>query len=87
MMEQLRKRIFKKRIVRRITFYIVNGVSIDVNSYALLRPTLPGAITWLDSVTNLPLKHFITERSSFCADTGALIDNSTKRSHPYKKSV
>ncbi|KAG6506080.1 hypothetical protein ZIOFF_031395 [Zingiber officinale] len=56
MKDQLRKRIFNKRKVRTLTFSIINGISIQVNTYALIRPTLPGATIWLDSVTNLPLK-------------------------------
>ncbi|BBG93503.1 KU70 homolog [Prunus dulcis] len=81
MKDQLRKRMFKKRLVRKITFSIANGLSIQLSSYALIRPTLPGAITWLDSVTNRPLK---TERSFICADTGALVQGSAKRFQPYK---
>ncbi|XP_028759663.1 ATP-dependent DNA helicase 2 subunit KU70 [Neltuma alba] len=81
MKDQLRKRMFKKRIVKRIKFTVVNGLSIEVNSYALIRPTVPGKITWLDSVTNRPLK---TERSFICADTGSLLEGPTKRFLPYK---
>ncbi|PON60167.1 Ku, partial [Parasponia andersonii] len=81
MKDQLRKRIFKKRIVRKINFAIANGLSIELNTYALIRPTTPGAITWLDSVTNRPLKG---ERSFICADTGALLQKSTKLFQPYK---
>ncbi|XP_011044051.1 PREDICTED: ATP-dependent DNA helicase 2 subunit KU70 [Populus euphratica] len=81
MKDQLRKRMFTKRIVRRITLSIANGLSIELNTYALIRPTLPGAITWLDSVTNRPLK---TERSFICADTGALMQEPAKRYQPYK---
>ncbi|KAB2600363.1 hypothetical protein D8674_010634 [Pyrus ussuriensis x Pyrus communis] len=81
MKDQLRKKMFKKRLVRKITFSIANGLSIQLNSYALIRPTLPGAITWLDSVTNRPLK---AERSFICADTGALVQESAKRFQPYK---
>ncbi|XP_061993119.1 ATP-dependent DNA helicase 2 subunit KU70 [Rosa rugosa] len=81
MKDQLRKRMFKKRIVRKITFSIANGLSIQLSSYALIRPTVPGAITWLDSVTNRPLK---AERSFVCADTGALVQESVKRFQPYK---
>ncbi|KAK1311205.1 ATP-dependent DNA helicase 2 subunit KU70 [Acorus calamus] len=81
MTDQLRKRMFKKRKVKGITFFIANGISIEVNSYALIRPTLPGAITWLDSVTNLPLK---SERSFICADTGALLQEPAKLVFPYK---
>lgn len=81
MKEQLRKRMFTKRIIRRITFSIANGLSIELNTYALIRPTVPGSITWLDSITNRPLK---TERSFICGDTGALIHEPPKRFQPYK---
>lgn len=81
MKDQLRKRMFSKRIVKRISFIIANGLSIELNTYALIRPTVPGAITWLDSVTNHPLK---TERSFICADTGALMQEPAKRFQPYK---
>ncbi|XP_024960981.1 ATP-dependent DNA helicase 2 subunit KU70 isoform X1 [Cynara cardunculus var. scolymus] len=81
MKKQLRKRMFKKRKVRRITFMIASGLSIELNTYALIRPTAPGTITWLDSVTNLPLK---AERSFICADTGALVQEPPKRFQIYK---
>ncbi|MED6113694.1 ATP-dependent DNA helicase II subunit 1 [Stylosanthes scabra] len=81
MKDQLRKRMFKKRIVKKLKFMIVDGISIELNSYALIRPTVPGAITWLDSVTNQPLK---SERSFICNDTGALVEESTRRFYPYK---
>ncbi|KAB5534537.1 hypothetical protein DKX38_017623 [Salix brachista] len=89
MKDQLRKRMFTKRIVRRITLSIANGLSIELNTYALIRPTMPGAITWLDSVTNRPLKVMYfdilqTERSFICADTGALMQEPAKRYQPYK---
>lgn len=73
--------MFRKRRVRRIIFTIASGLSIELNTYALIRPTVPGQITWLDSVTNLPLK---TERSFICADTGALLQEPVKRFYPYK---
>ncbi|XP_071702193.1 ATP-dependent DNA helicase 2 subunit KU70 [Rutidosis leptorrhynchoides] len=79
--KQLRKRMFKKRRVRRITFMIAGGLSIELNTYALIRPTVPGKVTWLDSVTNLPLK---AERSLICADTGALVQEPPKRFQNYK---
>ncbi|KAJ0102891.1 hypothetical protein Patl1_04913 [Pistacia atlantica] len=47
--DQLRKRMFTKRIVKRISFIIANGLSRELNSYALICPTVPGATTWLDS--------------------------------------
>ncbi|XP_045814076.1 ATP-dependent DNA helicase 2 subunit KU70 isoform X1 [Trifolium pratense] len=81
MKDQLRKRMFTKRRVNKFKFTLVDGVSIDLNSYALIRPTVPGSITWLDSVTNRPLK---SVRNFFCADTGALVEESTTRFHPYK---
>ena len=45
MKDQLRKRMFTKRIVRRITLSIANGLSIELNTYALIRPTMPGTVT------------------------------------------
>ncbi|KAG5068245.1 hypothetical protein JHK85_000622 [Glycine max] len=42
MKDQLRKHMFTKRIVKRLKFMIVNGISIELNSYALIRPTVPG---------------------------------------------
>ncbi|XVF04397.1 hypothetical protein REPUB_Repub05bG0078800 [Reevesia pubescens] len=41
-----------------------------------------GAITWLDSVTNRPLK---IERSLICEDTGALIQEPPKHFQTYRK--
>ncbi|KAM3357305.1 ATP-dependent DNA helicase 2 subunit KU70 isoform X3 [Capsicum galapagoense] len=79
--DQLRKRIFKKRRVRRLRLVIFNGLSIELNTYALIRPTNPGRITWLDSMTNLPLK---IERSFICADTAAIIQEPPKRFQSYK---
>ncbi|KAL3619918.1 ATP-dependent DNA helicase II subunit 1 [Castilleja foliolosa] len=81
MKDQLRKRMYRKRKVRRINFIIANGVSIELNTYALVRPTNPGVITWLDSVTNLPLKG---ERSFLCSDTGALLQEPPKLFQTYK---
>ncbi|XP_042010904.1 ATP-dependent DNA helicase 2 subunit KU70-like [Salvia splendens] len=79
--DQLRKRMFRKRKVRRINFIIAGGKSIELNTYAVVRPTNPGNITWLDSVTNLPLK---AERSFFCSDTGALLQDPPKYIQTYK---
>lgn len=47
MKDQVRKRMFKKHIVRKLTFAIADGLSIEVNMYALIRPTIPGAMTLL----------------------------------------
>lgn len=79
--KQIRKRMFKKRRVRRIIFTVAGGLSIELNTYALIRPTLPGTITWLDSVTNLPIR---AERSFICADTGSIIQEPPKRFQTYK---
>nr|KYP75522.1 ATP-dependent DNA helicase 2 subunit 1 [Cajanus cajan] len=86
MKDQLRKRMFTKRKVKSLKFTIVNGISIQLNSYALIRPTVPGAITWLDSITNCPLKDLLVqcERTFICADTGALMEEPITRLHPYK---
>ncbi|KAM7279221.1 hypothetical protein ACFE04_006355 [Oxalis oulophora] len=81
MKDRLRKRMFKKRIVRQITFCLADGLSIEVSSYALIRPTAPGQFIWLDSSTNRPLK---VERSFICEDTGSLMNESLKYFYPYQ---
>ncbi|XP_010537714.1 PREDICTED: ATP-dependent DNA helicase 2 subunit KU70 [Tarenaya hassleriana] len=81
MKDQLKKRVLAKRIAKRITFVICDGLSIELNGYALVRPAIPGAITWLDSTTNLPLK---VERSFICVDTGAMMQEPLQRFQPYK---
>ncbi|PKA60192.1 ATP-dependent DNA helicase 2 subunit KU70 [Apostasia shenzhenica] len=84
MTNQLKKRMFSKRKVKTFMFVIANGISIEVNAYALIRPTLPGAVMWLDSITNRPLK---TERSFICADTGAVVEDPRIRSYEFKGQV
>ncbi|CAA7056686.1 unnamed protein product [Microthlaspi erraticum] len=80
MKDQLKKRVLAKRIAKRITFVICDGLSIELNGYALLRPAIPGTITWLDSTTNLPVK---VERSYICTDTGAIMQEPIQRIQPY----
>ncbi|KAF8732088.1 hypothetical protein HU200_016048 [Digitaria exilis] len=84
MTDQLRKRIMKKRRVKTLSFAITNDVCIEVNTYALVRPTTPGTITWLDSLSNIPLK---TERSFICNDTGALLQDPQMRFQMYNDTV
>ncbi|KAK8596188.1 hypothetical protein V6N12_064687 [Hibiscus sabdariffa] len=43
MKDQLRKCMFTKRIIRKIEFHIIDGLSIELNTYALSRPIVPGA--------------------------------------------
>nr|ATA62878.1 putative KU70-like protein [Cupressus sempervirens] len=78
---QLRKRMYKKRVVRKITLMVADGLSIGLHTYALIRPAQTGKITWLDSVTNKPLK---LERSYICADTGALVTEPLARFQTYQ---
>ncbi|KAL5196767.1 hypothetical protein ABZP36_000279 [Zizania latifolia] len=84
MTNQLKKRMMKKRKVKTLAFAITNDVCIEVNSYALVRQTTPGAITWLDSISNLPLK---AERSFICNDTGALLQDPQKRFQLYNDKI
>uniref|UniRef100_A0ACD5UNJ6 Uncharacterized protein n=1 Tax=Avena sativa TaxID=4498 RepID=A0ACD5UNJ6_AVESA len=84
MTDQLRKRMMKKRKVKTLSFAIIDDVCIEVNTYALIRPTVPGTVTWLDSISNLPLK---AERSFICNDTGALIQDPHMRFQLYNDKV
>lgn len=59
MKDQLRKRMFKKRKVRRVTFLIANGISLELNTYALVRPTLPGMYVPISSIKDCQCRcHF-----------------------------
>ncbi|RLN34745.1 ATP-dependent DNA helicase 2 subunit KU70 [Panicum miliaceum] len=84
MTDQLRKQMMKKRRVKTLSFAITNDVCIEVNTYALTRPTTPGTITWLDSLSNIPLK---TEMSFICNDTGALLQDPQMRFQMYNDMV
>ncbi|KAG2640398.1 ATP-dependent DNA helicase 2 subunit KU70-like [Panicum virgatum] len=84
MTDQLRKRMMKKRRVKTLSFAITDDVCIEVNTYALTRPTTPGTITWLDSLSNIPLK---TERSFICNDTGSLLQDPQMRFQMYNDMV
>ncbi|XP_024517551.1 ATP-dependent DNA helicase 2 subunit KU70 [Selaginella moellendorffii] len=73
---RMRKKLFQKRVVRKITFTIANGTSIGLGTYAMVRPATTGKYEWLDSTTNKPVK---SERALICTDTGAIVTESTKR--------
>ncbi|KAL3684814.1 hypothetical protein R1sor_002836 [Riccia sorocarpa] len=78
--DQMRKKMFKKRVVRKMMLTITKGVEIGLRSYAMMRPATTGRSIWLDSKSNSPLK---IERSYICADTGSLITGPTKRYQEY----
>lgn len=76
----MRKRLFQKRVVRKMTLTIGRDTHIGVGTYAMIRPAVPGKYVWLDSATNKPLK---SERALICADTGAVITEPQKRYTEY----
>ncbi|KAL2653061.1 hypothetical protein R1flu_021189 [Riccia fluitans] len=78
--DQMRKKMFKKRVVRKMMLTITKGVEISLRSYAMIRPATTSRSIWLDSKTNTPLK---IERSYICADTGALMAGPIKRYQEY----
>jgi ATP-dependent DNA helicase 2 subunit 1 len=55
MTDQLRKRMMKKRRVKTLAFAITSDICIEVNTYALTRPTTPGMIVRCDQFCFLPL--------------------------------
>lgn len=66
MKDQLRKRMFRKRKVRRINFIIANGISIELNTYALVRPTNPGLLFGsVVSLHSLNVRHLLCLLLSF----------------------
>ncbi|BBM97060.1 ATP-dependent DNA helicase 2 subunit 1 [Marchantia polymorpha subsp. ruderalis] len=78
--DQMRKKMFKKRVVRKMMLTILDGLDIGLRSYAMMRSATAGTTIWLDSKTNSPLK---IERSYICSDTGALLTGPSKRYHEY----
>lgn len=81
MVNQMQKRIFKKRSVRRMILTVPNGMTIGIQTFALLRPATPGSIAWLDSFDNKLLK---SERTFICSDTGTLLSEPLQRFQEYK---
>ncbi|KAG5059582.1 hypothetical protein JHK87_000611 [Glycine soja] len=57
--------MFTKRIVKRLKFMIVNGISIELNSYALIRPTVPGGFCKIKEGNRVSEKPLVAVRVSF----------------------
>ncbi|KAH7424041.1 hypothetical protein KP509_12G086800 [Ceratopteris richardii] len=81
MVNQMQKRLFKKRTVRRLTLSLPNGMKLALQSFALFRPATPGSTAWVDSFDNKLLK---SERSFLCSDTGALLTEPLLRFQEFK---
>ncbi|KAJ7566554.1 hypothetical protein O6H91_02G108300 [Diphasiastrum complanatum] len=80
LVQQMRKKIMKKRTIRKIMLTLPTGQSIGLKTFAMVRPARPGSGEWLDSSTNTPLK---IERSFICSDTGSIMNESLKRFQEY----
>eukprot|EP00850_Spirogloea_muscicola_P014919 SM000110S18926 [mRNA] locus=s110:292351:298253:+ [translate_table: standard] len=80
LVSQLKKRVFKKRMVRRLALTIAPGTEIALRSYAMLRPASEGRYTWVESRTHSEVK---PDTSLICADTGAILVEPIKRVQLY----
>eukprot|EP00850_Spirogloea_muscicola_P014492 SM000104S09362 [mRNA] locus=s104:402057:407985:+ [translate_table: standard] len=80
LVSQLKKRVFKKRMVRRLALTIAPGTEIALRSYAMLRPASEGRYTWVESRTHSEVK---PDTSLICADTGAILVEPIKRMQLY----
>lgn len=77
----LKKRMYKKRIVRKMLFTVTTGTEIALRTYAMIRPSVPPSHIFVDSITNQLLK---TERTFICSDTGSLMNEPLKRFEEYQ---
>eukprot|EP00850_Spirogloea_muscicola_P010017 SM000057S18447 [mRNA] locus=s57:676613:688225:- [translate_table: standard] len=80
LVSQLKKRVFKKRMVRRLALTVAPGTEIALRSYAMLRPASEGRYTWVESRTHSEVK---PDTSLICADTGAILVEPIKRVQLY----
>ncbi|KAG0607326.1 hypothetical protein M758_8G019900 [Ceratodon purpureus] len=85
MLEQLqstmKKRMYKKRVVRKMLLTVASGTEIALRTYAMIRPSVPPSHIFVDSLTNQPLK---VERTFICGDTGSLMNEPLKRFEEYQ---
>ncbi|CAM6092560.1 unnamed protein product [Calypogeia fissa] len=80
LVDRLTKKMFKKRVVRKMSLTITNGLGIGLRTYAMMRPSTTGSTIWLDSNTNTPLK---MDRTYVSSDTGSYLTGPIKRSLDY----
>lgn len=81
LVDTLRRRMYKKRIVRKMLLTVGSGTEIALKTYALIRPAVPPSHIFVDSRNNQPLK---IERTYICSDTGALMHEPLKRFEEYQ---
>eukprot|EP00897_Mesotaenium_endlicherianum_P004808 jgi/Mesen1/4355/ME000022S03645 len=77
---QLKKKSFRKRMVRRVLFSVARASEIALKSYAMIRPAKIAKDVSVEASRNVPLK---TEVSLICQDTGALLTGPIKRMQLY----
>lgn len=77
----LKRRMYKKRVVRKMLLTVASGTDIALRTYALIRPAVPPSHIFVDARTNQPLK---SERTYICSDTGSLMDEPQKRFEEYQ---
>eukprot|EP01097_Dermamoeba_algensis_P001097 TRINITY_DN1410_c0_g9_i1.p1 TRINITY_DN1410_c0_g9~~TRINITY_DN1410_c0_g9_i1.p1 ORF type:complete len:669 (+),score=163.30 TRINITY_DN1410_c0_g9_i1:275-2008(+) len=78
---RVRRKEFKKRTTRALTFHIGKDIQFAVKLFTLVHETKKGASVWLDAKTNQPVK---TITKWVCEDTGSLLMSSQiKHSYEY----
>jgi hypothetical protein len=83
MTDQLRKRMMKKRRVKTLAFAVTSDICIEVNTYALTRPTTPGMIVRCDRFCFLQLQLWLQgyHVKILCAVTAAAVKICYNQSH------
>lgn len=76
LVDAMKKKIYKKRMVRRVMFEVADGVEFGLRSYAMIRPAKIVKEMSVTARENIPIK---PEVSLICQDTGALLSGPIKR--------
>lgn len=76
LVDAMKKKIFKKRMVRHVLFEVAEGVEFGLRSYAMVRPAKIVKEMSVTAQENIPIK---AEVSLICQDTGALLTGPIKR--------
>ncbi|CAI5461501.1 unnamed protein product [Closterium sp. Yama58-4] len=77
--QRLRKKVYRKRMVKRVMFAVVPHLHIALSSYALIRPAKIQKQVYVRAVDNRTVK---VETALVCQDTGAVLHGPLPRYQP-----
>ncbi|CAI7783846.1 unnamed protein product, partial [Closterium sp. NIES-54] len=77
--QRLRKKVYRRRMVKRVMFAVVPHLHIALSSYALIRPAKIQKQVYVRAVDNRTVK---VETALVCQDTGAVLHGPLPRYQP-----